>query len=82
MKKSPKPSPKDRTGLDTKAGSALHPSECAARLACHVDHIYDLVEEGQIKAVEISGANNLTSRRCLRIPSEAFEDFLKRRASV
>ncbi|MGA9451491.1 MAG: helix-turn-helix domain-containing protein [Verrucomicrobiia bacterium] len=69
-------------GSKRPAGAALLPSDCAERLGCHVDHIYDLIEEGQLKAINIAGMNNLTDRRCCRVPVEALDDFLRRRSSV
>jgi hypothetical protein len=55
----------------------LMPAEIAARLKCDVRHVYDLITEGKLQAVNISGANNLTDRRCLRVPVEAWKTFVK-----
>jgi hypothetical protein len=33
-------------GLDFPGRTTLYPHECAARLVCHVKHIYDLIKEG------------------------------------
>ena len=65
--------------LDFPGRTALYPFECALRLGCAVDHIYDLITEGQIGAVDISGRNNLSDRRCLRIPVEAWKKFIRER---
>lgn len=63
--------PKDR--------KALYAWECAAKLTCDVGHIYDLIDEGVIKAIDISGKGNLSDRRCVRIPIEAWDKFIKER---
>lgn len=60
--------PKDRR--------VLYPHELAALLRCSVDHIYDLIDEGKIRAVDISGANNISERRTLRIPVESWGQFV------
>lgn len=64
--------PKDR--------KVLRVEECAAKLDCSNEHVYNLIEEGQLRAVNISGMNNLTDRRCLRIPIEAWDAFIKARS--
>jgi excisionase family DNA binding protein len=69
----------DFPGLDFPGRTTLYPRECAARLGCHVDHIYDLIEEGQLKAIDISGGNNASARRCARIPIEAWREFITKR---
>jgi hypothetical protein len=60
--------PKDRT--------ILYPFEVAAKLRCDVRHVFDLIEEAQIRAVNISGGNNRSNRRQLRIPIESWEAFV------
>jgi excisionase family DNA binding protein len=55
----------------------LRCQEIADALRCDVRHVYDLVDEGKIRAVNISGGDNLTDRRCLRIPVEAWETYLR-----
>lgn len=61
--------PKDRR--------VLYPHELAALLRCSVDHIYDLIAEGKIRAVDISGVGNLSERRTLRIPVESWGRFVE-----
>ena len=68
--------------LDFPGRNVLYPHECAAKIGCHVDHIYDLIEEGQLKAIDISGRNNLTDRRCARIPIESWRLFLAARTTA
>jgi len=35
------------------------------------------ITEGKLRAIDISGANNLTNRRCVRIPIAAWETFIR-----
>jgi hypothetical protein len=65
--------------MDFPGRTVLYPHECATKLGCVVDHIYDLVEEGQLGAIDISGRNNLTNKRCLRVPIEAWRKFIEAR---
>ena len=69
-------------GLDFPGRTTLYPHECAARLVCHVKHIYDLIEEGELRAMDISGRNNLTDRRSIRIPIEGWRAFIAARTTV
>lgn len=62
--------PKDRTSLMV--------TEVAEKLRVTDQHIIDLIAEGSIRAVNVSG--NLKSKRAAyRIPVEAYEDFLRAR---
>lgn len=73
----PTPPPQLEFGsLDFPGRTALYPHECATKLGCHVDHIYDLIEEGRLVGINIAGGNNLSSRRCVRVPVEAWRKFL------
>ena len=50
--------------------------ETAVKLSCSTDHVYHLISEGQLKAVDIKiGDGN----RVLRITTEDFERYLERR---
>lgn len=60
--------PKDR--------QMLYAHEIAAKLRVNVRHVYDLIEEGKLRAINISGGNNLTDRRCLRVPVEAWNAYI------
>lgn len=78
--------PKPRTAsappaMDFPGRTSLKPHECARSIGCHVDHIYDLVEEGILKGVDIAGGGNRTDRRCLRIPVEAWRQFIAARST-
>jgi hypothetical protein len=68
--------------LDFPGRTTLYPHECAERIGCAAQHIYDLIEEGQLGAINLSGANNLTDRRCLRVPIESWRKFLVERTTA
>lgn len=66
-------------------------AEVAEALKCTQQHVLDLVEEGQLVAVDIRGKlagatakpsdmGNKSARRCLRIPVSAYDTFIKARA--
>jgi hypothetical protein len=55
----------------------LYPFEVARKLRCTTNHVFDLIEEGKMRAINIAGGNNLTERRFLRIPVEAWESFVR-----
>ena len=57
----------------------LRAQECADALGCSVRHIYDLVDEGVLRAIDISGMGNLSDRRFIRIPADAWHAFLSAR---
>jgi len=57
--------------------NSLRPQEIAERLQITTQHVFDLIEEGKIRAVNIAGANNISDRRYLRIPVEAWETFIR-----
>lgn len=61
--------PKDRR--------ALYVSEVADRLGVTVEHVSDLIEEGQLQAFDAGGGG----RKFWRIPVEAYNDFMHRRHS-
>jgi excisionase family DNA binding protein len=52
-------------------------AEVAERLRVTDQHVLDLIDEGQLQAINIGGAN----RKFWRIPVEAWNDFLGRRHS-
>jgi excisionase family DNA binding protein len=65
--------------LDFPEREMLCPSEAAKCLGCSVQHIYNLILEGQLRAINISRPNR--SQRCFaRIPIEAWRKFLSDRA--
>ncbi len=54
----------------------MRPRDIAIKLGCTVRHVYDLVEEGKIRALNIAGGDNSTDRRFLRVPREAWHAVL------
>lgn len=68
--------------LDFPGRTVLYPHECAEKLGCTVQHVLDLIEEGRLPAINIAGGNNLTGRRCLRIPIEAWSGFVRAAKTV
>ena len=63
--------------------TSLGVGEVAKTLHCTKDHIYDLISEGKIKAVNIggdpvvAGGTNATNRKFWRIPVSAYDQFVK-----
>jgi excisionase family DNA binding protein len=55
----------------------LYAHEVAAKLSCDVKHVYDLIEEGKLRAVNIAGGNNVTDRRFIRVPIEAWNAYVR-----
>ncbi len=62
--------------LDFSGRTVLYPHEVAAKLGVSVRHVYDLIDEGRLRAINLSGANNLTDRRCIRVPIEAYRNLV------
>jgi len=56
----------------------LYVSEVAQRLEVTDQHVLDLIDEGQIGAVNIGGGQ----RKFWRVPATEFEKFLKSRSSL
>ena len=83
MKKPSRKSPTSKPGAQrtSAAPAVLLVSEFAARLRISIRHAIDLIEEGQIRAVNVAG-DNPTDRKFYRIPIEEVDRFLKLRASV
>lgn len=48
----------------------------ADALNCSRQHVIDLIDEGQLRAINLAIAKS--PRRAYRIPVEAFEDYLRR----
>ena len=72
------PQQMDFAGLLFPGRSVLYPGECAERLNVSLQHIIDLIDEGQLGAVNIGGGE----RKHYRIPVAEWEKFLKRRSSI
>jgi hypothetical protein len=58
--------------------SVLYVHEVADKLRCCQQHILDLIDEGRLPAIEMTGSGNKTARRSLRIPAAGFRLFLAR----
>ncbi len=54
----------------------LYPNEIAQKLRCHIRHIRNLIDEGRLRAINISG-DTPKARRQLRIPIEAWEQYVR-----
>lgn len=63
-------------GLSFTGRAVLYAHEVAAKLRCDVRHVYDLVDAGKIRAINIGGCS-LSERRYLRIPVEAWDAFVR-----
>lgn len=53
----------------------MRPADIAADLGCTVEHVHDLIRQGELRAVNIGTAR----RPYYRVPRAAYEDFLRRR---
>jgi excisionase family DNA binding protein len=58
--------------------TVLNVGEVAASLRITIQHVIDLIDEGQLTAINIGG----DGRRHYRIPTEALRAFLENRRSV
>lgn len=62
--------------LDVQGRSSLTVKEVASRLHCTPRHICDLIDEGELVALNIAG--RCASRMTARIPVESYRDFVIR----
>jgi hypothetical protein len=60
--------------LDFPGRSSLYPHEIAARLGICVDQVYDLCDDGSLVGINVGSQS--ASRRSLRIPIEAYRNFI------
>lgn len=56
----------------------LYVSEVAIQLQVTSRHVIDLIEEGELKAVNVAGAGE---RNSWRVPVEALEEFERRKGN-
>jgi hypothetical protein len=63
-------------GLDFPGRTTLYAHEVAAKLGCSEKHVFDLIDEGRLDALDLTGSGNRTGRRALRVPREAWLRFL------
>jgi hypothetical protein len=61
--------------LDPRA--CLKAADVATLLGVSSMHVFNLIEEGRLRAIDITGANNKSGRRCLRIPVESLRAFME-----
>lgn len=57
--------------------TVLYVHEVAEALACTIQHVIDLIDEGRLRAINIAGAGNKTNRSCWRVPVSAFDAFIR-----
>src|SRR5579862_6402471 len=62
--------------LDFPDRDSLFPAEAARRLGCSLQHVYNLILEGHLRAIDISRPGNARARRLYRIPIESWRKFL------
>lgn len=65
------------TSLDFPGRVTLTVDEIATRLGATTQHILDLIEEGELVAVDLSGKG--ATRRYCKIPVEAYREFIVKR---
>lgn len=63
--------------LDFPGRVTLYPHEIAEKLGMSVDQVHDLVDDGSLVAVNIASSG--AARRALRIPVEAYRNFILER---
>jgi excisionase family DNA binding protein len=68
-------SPSPFPSLDFPNRESLSPVEAARRLGCSVQHIYNLILDGRLRAINISRPA-CVGRRFFRIPIESWRRFL------
>lgn len=54
--------------------TSLYPHEIAERIGCSLDQVYDLADEGALRAIDIASPG--AARRELRVPIEAWVEFV------
>lgn len=65
--------------LDFPGRGAVAAWEIAAKLGCSVQHILNLIDEGELLTGDLASAH--ASRRMLRVPVEEYRAFIMRRFS-
>jgi hypothetical protein len=61
----------------------LRVAEVAAALRCDDEHVFRLIDQGRLVAVNIATSTEIqrgtakTFRKCLRIPTSAYDAFIK-----
>lgn len=62
--------------LDFPRRESVSPAEAARRLGCSLQHVYNLIIEGHLPAIDISRPGSARRRRRYTIPVEAWRKFL------
>jgi len=62
--------------LDFPGCPLLRTQQVAEKLGITLQHVLDLIEEGKLTALNLSGGGNRTDRRCLRIPIESYRNYV------
>jgi hypothetical protein len=65
--------------LEFKGRTVLYVHEVAKALGITEQHVGNLVDDGQLAALNLSGIGNKSRRRCLRIPIESYRQFVAKR---
>lgn len=59
--------------------SSLYVQEVAKALEIDAKHVVDLINEGLLDAIEVTGRGNKSSREHWRIPVSAYDAYVRRR---
>ncbi len=62
--------------LDFPRRDSVSPADAARRLGCSLQHVYNLIIEGHLPAIDISRPGAARRRRRYSIPVEAWRKFL------
>jgi len=62
--------------LDFPGCTLLRAQQVSEKLGVTVQHVLDLIEEGKLLALNLSGADNKSGRRCIRIPIESYRNYV------
>jgi hypothetical protein len=65
--------------LDFPGRKVLFVFDIADRIGCSRRHVFELISEGHLRAVDISCRNTGTSRQAFRIPVESYRQFIRSR---
>lgn len=58
---------------------AVTPSEVAEKWGVTDRHVFELIDSGELKALNLTGVGNRTSRQCLRIPVSSYHGVTRDR---
>ena len=63
------------------ARATVTPREIAEKLSVSTAHVYDLIDEGQLGFIDLTGAGNNSDRKAIRVPIVEYYAFLRKRLS-